>query len=120
MNKYTGLLNCITNMKRNYSSDSQNIKRQIARQKFEEILKDINKSKHNITNISCVEWNTEYQSGNTLLFNFTNESNSYEGQIFIRNIKNDTFDETVKSFDKDYINDNDYLNDKSVEFAKKN
>ena len=113
MNKYTSLLNRITNMKRNYSSDTNNIKRQVARQKFEEFLNDINKSKHNVANISFVEWNTEYQSGNTLLFTFTNESNNYEGQILIRNITNDTSDATEKF-------DYDYLNDKSVEFAKKN
>jgi hypothetical protein len=113
MNKYTSLLNRLTIKKRSYSSDSPNIAHQIARQKFEEFLNDINKSKDNVRNISFVKWNTGYQSGNTLLFTFTNESNNYEGQILIRNITNDTSDATEKF-------DYDYLTDKSVEFAKKN
>ena len=112
MNTYTNLLNRLI-IKRSYSTTSQNINTHlIARQKFEEFLNDINKSKDNVENISFVKWNTGYQYGNTLLFNFTNESNNYEGQILIRNTANDT--SYAEKFDCDY------LNDKSVEFAKKN
>ena len=84
MNKYNNLLNLLTIKKRNYSSNSHNCTQQIARQKFEEFLIEINKSKDNVTNISYVKWNTGYMSGDTLLFNFKNSSNSYEGQILVR------------------------------------
>jgi hypothetical protein len=110
MNTYTSLLNRLI-IKRSYSTTSQNINtRLIARQKFKEFLNDINKSKDNVENISFVKWNTGYESGNTLLFNFTNESNNYEGQIFVRNI-------TINAVDK---LEEEYFSNKSIDLAKNN
>jgi hypothetical protein len=91
-------------VKRQYSQIPQ-------KQKFFEVLNDINKSKDIIENITIVKWNTGYQNGNTIMFNFTNESNTYIGEILIRNIDNTDNTDNI---------DNEYLKVKSIEFAKKN
>lgn len=83
----------------------------VSHQKLFEILDDINKSKDNIKNITLVNWNTGFQNGHTLMFKFTNENNTYEGEILVRNII------TNNNIDKLEI---EYLKDKSIEFAKKN
>ena len=83
----------------------------VSHQKLFEILDDINKSKDNIKNITMVNWNTGFQNGHTLMFKFTNENNTYEGEILVRNII------TNNNIDKLEI---EYLKDKSIEFAKKN
>lgn len=98
MNKFSYFLNHPV-MKRTYSTISHNIIRQSTHQKFLEFLNDINNSKDNVTHITVVKWNTGYQKGNTLIFKFkfTNDSDTYEGQILMRKIINDEINTTEKN-----------------------
>ena len=87
-------------------------------QKFFEILNDINKSKDTIKNITVINWDTGFQNGHTLMFKFSNQNNTYEGEILVRNItKNNEECENEVHIDNTEF---DYLKDKSEEFAKNN
>ena len=103
MNTSMQLLKHLTTTRRYSTNNTQ--------QKFFEILNDINVSKENIKNIIIIKWDTGFQNGHTMMFNFTNKNYTYQGEILIRNItEKEVYDNT----------EIEYLKDKSEEFAKKN
>jgi hypothetical protein len=82
------------------------------------VLDTLHSSKEKIQHITLVKWNTGFNEGFTMTFNLHNLNEVYDVEVLVRNRLN-TINLTHDSDNLDKL-DNEYLREKSEEFAKKN